>query len=176
MGRMTYQHDGRWCIDGKQTTSDRQANCWGAAIDLLAAYENTGMEPCDYSAMQAAMEQCKTAKEHLSELIRLVGAAGADNLRAIAEAYKDGRLKIFPCRVGGTVYAIDLREGEVIPCEVLCYSAIDGSGDGIIEYKVPTEIPDIVSVEASIEEIGKTIFLTAEEAKKHLKGEWKWKD
>lgn len=45
MGRMTYQHDGRWCIDGKKTTSDRQANCWGAAIDLLAAYENTGLSP-----------------------------------------------------------------------------------------------------------------------------------
>ncbi len=45
MGRMTYQHDGRWCIDGKKITSDRQANCWGAAIDLLAAYENTGLSP-----------------------------------------------------------------------------------------------------------------------------------
>ena len=121
MGRMTYQHDGHWCIDGKKTVSDTQANCWGTAIDLLAAYENTGMEPCDYSTMRAAMEQCKTAKEHLSELIRLVGATGADNLRVMAEAYKDGRLAIFHCRAGGTVYVTDLREGEAIPCEVLCY-------------------------------------------------------
>lgn len=45
MGRMTYQHDGHWCIDGKKTVSDTQANCWGAAIDLLAAYENTGLTP-----------------------------------------------------------------------------------------------------------------------------------
>ncbi len=171
MGRMTYQHDGHWCIDGKKTVSDTQANCWGTAIDLLAAYENTGMEPCDYSTMRAAMEQCKTAKEHLSELIRLVGATGADNLRVMAEAYKDGRLAIFPCRAGGTVYVTDLREGEAIPCEVLCYSAIDGTGEGVIEYKVPAEIPDIVSVEASMEEIGRTIFLTTEEAEKHMKGE-----
>ena len=45
MERLTYEHDGRWCIDGKQTVSDTQANCWGSAADRLAAYENTGLTP-----------------------------------------------------------------------------------------------------------------------------------
>lgn len=171
MGRMTYQHDGRWCIDGKKTVSDTQANCWGSAIDLLAAYENTGVEPCDHSAVRAALEKSEEASKQLSELIGIIGASSLDRIRELARADKERRLAIFPCEPGSTVYVTDLRDGEAIPCEVLCYSTIDGTGEGIIEYKAPAEIPDIVSVEASLEEIGKTVFLTIEEAKKRLKGE-----
>ena len=176
MGRMTYQHDGHWCIDGKKTVSDTQANCWGAAIDLLAAYENTGVEPCDHSAVRVALEKSEEARKQLNELIGIIGASSLDRIMEVAKADREGRLAIFPCEPGSTVYVTDLREGQAIPCEVLCYSAIDGTGEGIIEYKVPAEIPDIVSVEASLEEIGKTVFLTIGEAEKHLEGEAQWKD
>ncbi len=61
MGRMTYQHCGKWCIDGKKIVSDTQANCWGAAADLLAAYENTGLSP----------EQIQKAVDLLNEYEKL---------------------------------------------------------------------------------------------------------
>ncbi|MBE6954479.1 MAG: hypothetical protein E7449_01030 [Ruminococcaceae bacterium] len=53
MERLTYQHDERWCIDGKKTASDTQANCWGDAIDRLAAYENTGIS---YEELQEVVD------------------------------------------------------------------------------------------------------------------------
>lgn len=47
MGRLTYMHDGKWCINGVngKLTGDNQANYWGEAVDKLAAYENTGLSP-----------------------------------------------------------------------------------------------------------------------------------
>lgn len=45
MERLTYQNGGHWCIDGKKTVSDTQANLWGTTVNRLAAYESTGLSP-----------------------------------------------------------------------------------------------------------------------------------
>ena len=55
-------------------------------VDRLAAYEDTGLEPCDYSAMAHALEQAERAREDLTEMIRQIGATGLDRLRELAEA------------------------------------------------------------------------------------------
>ena len=60
----------------------------------LAAYEDTGLEPCDYSAMAHALEQAERAREDLTEMIRQIGATGLDRLRELAQADKEG---ISPC-------------------------------------------------------------------------------
>ena len=62
--------------------------------DRLAAYEDTGLEPCDYSAMAHALEQAERAREDLTEMIRQIGATGLDRLRELAQADKEG---ISPC-------------------------------------------------------------------------------
>ena len=62
--------------------------------DRLAAYEDTGLEPCDYSAMAHALEQAERAREDLTEMIRQIGATGLDRLRELAPADKEG---ISPC-------------------------------------------------------------------------------
>lgn len=64
------------------------------AANSLAAYENSGMEPCDYSAMSHALQQAKRAREDLTEMIRIIGGAGLDRLKELAEADKAGRLLI----------------------------------------------------------------------------------
>lgn len=60
--------------------------------DRLAAYEDTGLEPCDYSAMAHALEQAERAREDLTEMIRQIGATGLDRLRELAQAEKENRV------------------------------------------------------------------------------------
>ena len=61
------------------------------AFDRLAAYEDTGLEPCDYSAIGHALEKADRAQSDLTEMIRLVGGIGLDRLRELAQADREGR-------------------------------------------------------------------------------------
>ena len=64
-------------------------------VERLAAYEDTGLEPREVSAI---------VKEW-SDLCTIVGECGGiARLRELAEADKDGRLVVLPCKVGDTVY------------------------------------------------------------------------
>ena len=65
-------------------------------VDRLAAYEDTGLEPCDYSAMAHALKQAERAREDLTEMIRQIGATGLDRLRELAEADREGRCVVLP--------------------------------------------------------------------------------
>ena len=68
--------------------------------ERLAAYEDTGLTPAEVSAM---------AKDW-SNLRTIVGdCGGIDRLRELAEADKDGRVVVLPCKVGDTVYMISWR-------------------------------------------------------------------
>lgn len=67
-----------------------------AIYDRLAAYEDTGLEPCDYSAMAHALKQAERAREDLTEMIRQIGATGLDRLRELAEADREGRCVVLP--------------------------------------------------------------------------------
>lgn len=71
-----------------------------------SAYEDTGMEPCDYSAVAHALEKADQAKSDLTEMVSFVGGIGLDRLRELAQADKDGRCVVLPCREGDTAYRI----------------------------------------------------------------------
>lgn len=81
-----------------------------------------------------------------------------DRLRELAEADKDGRLVVLPCKVGDTLFRV--FAGEILEHKVgnMRYLAIQGRWD-IETY------PFCPYVESSI---GKTIFLTREEAEAAL--------
>lgn len=139
MGRMTYMHDGKWCINGVngKLTGDNQANYWGGAIDQLAAYENSKMEPCDYRAMAAALEQREEAKHQLNELIEAVGGIGVERIKELARQDKAGRLEVLPCRPGDTVYTVDKIRGAY---ELIEWRAVEISIDshcGIVVLEHP---------------------------------------
>ena len=82
------------------------------------------------------------------------GAWGIDRLRELSEADKDGRVVVLPCKVGDKLYRV--FAGEIFEHRVgsMKYFAIQGRWD-IETY------PFCPCVESSI---GKTIFLTREEA------------
>ena len=96
------------------------------------------------------------AYEDIAEL-----CGGFDRLRELAEADKDGRVVVQPCKVGDKLYRV--FAGEIFEHRVgsMKYFAIQGRWD-IETY------PFCPCVESSI---GKTVFLTREEAKKAMKGE-----
>ena len=81
-----------------------------------------------------------------------------NRLRELAEADKDGRLVVMPCKVGDKLYRV--FAGEIFEHRVgsMKYFAIQGRWD-IETY------PFCPCVESSI---GKTVFLTREEAEKAL--------
>ena len=89
------------------------------------------------------------AYEDIAEL-----CGGFDRLRELAEADKDGRCVVLPCKVGDKLYRV--FAGEIFEHRVggMKYFAIQGRWD-IETY------PFCPCVESSI---GKTIFLTREEA------------
>ena len=98
MERLTEKRDNQNVIPLRKNGETKWAICsagmgdapteylYGEHADRLAAYEDTGLEPCDYSAMAHALEQAERAREDLTEMIRQIGATGLDRLRELDQA------------------------------------------------------------------------------------------
>lgn len=116
-------------------------------VERLAAYEETGLTPEEIDMDHEAAEQLR----HLCRNCDL------DRLEKLAEADKDGRLVVLPCKVGDMVYFTLL--GRIIEKQVFSIVSFSDSTriycGGTSEYFRP-------------EDIGKTFFLTREEAEKAL--------
>ena len=120
-------------------------------VERLAAYEDTGLTPENVEALKlSAMGKA------IAEITEFDGLPIA-RLRELAEADKDGRLVVLPCKVGDTVYFSLL--GRIIEKQVFSIVAFSNSTriycGGTSEYFRP-------------EDIGKTFFLTCEAAEKAL--------
>ena len=131
---------------------------WAEALDRLAAYEDTGLTPAEVSAI---------VKEW-SDLCTIVGECGGiDRLWELAEADKDGRLVVLPCKVGDRLYEVTGRK----TISVYKVKAIRVELFGLfIEWDIVEGFvwQSLSGINAG--EIGKTVFLTHEEAKKALEG------
>ena len=121
-------------------------------VERLAAYEDTGMTP------ERCAEFARADAEGRYIVMRDAKQEGVARLRELAEADKDGRLVVLPCKVGDKLYRV--FAGEIFEHRVgsMKYFAIQGRWD-IETY------PFCPCVESSI---GKTIFLTREKAKAAL--------
>lgn len=147
MERLTYFKNGHWRLnfDGCQYNAE--------FVDRLAAYENTGLMP-------EAVEQLKLASmgKSIAEITEFDGIL-IDRLRELAEADKDGRVMVFPglpCKIGDTVWCvtrIGIRELVITSFERNRY------GDYAVSYGAAFRIEDF----------GKNVFLTREEAEAKLK-------
>lgn len=146
MERLTYFKDGYWRVNfsGVQYQAD--------FVDRLAAYEDTGWTP----------EMLRKLGENAGYLWDFAQAAEnmtVGRLKELAEADKDGRVVVPPCKVGDKLYRV--FAGEIFEHRVgnMKYFAIQGRWD-IETY------PFCPCVESSI---GKTIFLNHKEAEKALR-------
>ena len=148
MKRLTKRVDGiavleSWAID-KDPVSIIQRLC-----NRLAAYEDSGLDPEDIKKHEAAYNECLTRtygpfKQKISKWLR---------------AEQDGRLVVLPCKAGSLIYvgrrpAIITRFFGYVR-ERYFHAVFCDENKGI-------DIP--------FEELGKTVFLTREEAEAALKG------
>lgn len=140
-----------WEHEEKHTTQE-----WiDMLTDRLAAYEDTGLEPEDIKKHEAAYNECLTRtygpfKQKISQWL---------------QAEQDGRLVVLPCKVGDTIYYT--REGCPIvePLKVRTFFVGDPirRGEILHLHMIRTDKFDV-----SIDALGKTVFLTREEAEAAL--------
>ena len=118
----------------------------------LRAYKATGLEPEEVNdAVVGAKLMAK------SRLASAFGVA-AERLLELAEADKDGRVVVLPCKVGDTIYHISrVRTSHFEDDKII----IDDEGRLKI-YEMPFAL-------VHLPYIGKSYFLTREEAEKALK-------
>ena len=129
-----------------------------AAWSRLAAYEDTELTPEEVSALiKDWIRLCTTIRE----------CGGIDRLRVLAEADKDGRLVVPPCKVGDMLYEVTGRK----TISVYKAKAIRVELFGLfIEWDIVEGFVWQSLAGVSAGEIGKTVFLTREEAEKALEG------
>ena len=139
-----------------------------AAWSSLAAYEDTDMTP----------EEVSTLVKDWSDLCTIVGECGGiSRVRVLAEADKDGRLVVLPCKdwldvvfgdqvlfwgIGKDCMENPIREISVDDAERI------GWYDGYKTVYLKGTDENGEAWEFYPEEIGKTVFLTREEAEKAL--------
>ena len=142
MERLTYFKDGYWRVNfsGVQYQAD--------FVDRLAAYEDTGLSPEKVSWMKEVVEAA--FDNETSRIER------AHNLHV---ADKEGRVVVLPCRQGDELWTYcNHPVKRVYSFTVSDVSTLNGR----------TVLNTLGLGTIRPEDIGKTVFLTREEAKKAL--------
>lgn len=128
----------------------------------LMQYEDTGKTPVEVSTL---------VKDWNDLCAIVVECGGVSRVRVLAEADKDGRLVVLPCKVGGTLWVTGRdnvpREMELEAPDIravctdednLCMSTCNRKPYGFCAYRLRNDGADI----------GKTVFLTREKAEAAL--------
>ena len=129
-----------------------------AVCERLAAYEDTGLTPEEIKAPFTEDTMINLAAQALG--------VETSRLRGLAEADKDGRVVVLPCKVGDRLYEVTGRK----TISVYKVRAIRVELFGLfIEWDIVEGFvwQSLSGINAG--EIGKTVFLTREEAEKALK-------
>ena len=160
MERLTVKRvDGRWALDRKEGCSNmEQFEQFPIAINKLAAYENTGLEPEEISS---AFNEVAITKL----MARYLGTT-PERLTELVQADKDGRALVLPCKVGDWVYRV--YSDCTLPGD--CYTKRMCKG---CEYRniFIEKQPFSLSMLRGNGAFGHPYYRTREEAEKALKGE-----
>lgn len=127
-----------------------------AVCARLASYEDTGLTPEEIKA--------PFTEETMINLAAQALGVETSRLREFAEADKDGRVVVLPCKVGQRVFALMDTDKHISECEVkrigmgneIGFIGLEPIGARGREYGV------------ALNGFGKTVFLTREEAEKAL--------
>lgn len=137
--------------------------------ERLKAYEDTGLTPEKVLPKDKADEIALK----LMRLADLESLCSYTRLRELAGADREGRVVVLPCKVGDTLWVIGRdnvpRKMELEAPDIrtvctdednLCMSTCNRKPDGFCAYRLRNDGADI----------GKTVFLTREEAERALEG------
>ena len=146
MERLTFE--GNFCdiAQCRELLCPYDGNCTQKEVwERLKAYEDSRLSPQACAEAREIEETLSGCDYSISRMVELM------------KADRDGRVVVLPCKVGDVLYAAE--SAPVIPLhvmEVAIYLALEGEDGGDYER---------------ISNIGKTVFLTREEAEKAMKGE-----
>ena len=156
MERLTYRDK-----DGMAMMKER-GDWKSGGIDRLAAYEDSGLEPQDIiSAVDMAKIACA-----LHELNAYKDIGTIDHLRDLLQAEQDGRLVVLPSR---TVWELTMDAGP--DCDLKCpVDAYDEALGCDLCSKAKPFAYERPCTQERLKGLGKTVFLTREEAEAALKG------
>lgn len=126
-----------------------------AVCERLAAYEDTGLEPEAVETVKLAL-----AAKHMVDLETLNNTP-ISRLVELAEADKDGRVVVLPCKVGDVVYGFH-GEKTILP---MVAKWIETNTDG---WCIAVQYTPMAPRFYRFSDFGKTVFLTREEAEKAL--------
>ena len=136
---------------GKPMADCTALYCRNRLLDRLVAYEDTGLTPEEIKAPFTEDTMINLAAQALG--------VETSRLRGLAEADKDGRVVVLPCKVGDGLWTFCSHPVEqVYSFTVTDISTLNGrtllntSRCGVMDAR----------------DVGKTVFLTREEAKKAL--------
>ena len=155
MERLTF--DGNFCdiAQCQELTCPYNGSCSQREVwERLKAYEDTHMMPSDVTSMRMDM----------AIIAALFSDVDVDRMKELAEADKDGRVVVLPCKVGQRVFALLDTDKHISECDVkqigmgnkIGFIGLEPIGARGREYGV------------SLNGFGKTVFLTREEAEKAL--------
>ncbi len=114
----------------------------------LAAYEDTHMMPSDVTSMRMDM----------AIIAALFNGVDVDRMKELAEADKDERVVVAPCKVGDVLY-------RASPSGVVVHRVVNVVYKGLTSRWYIDTIPNLPYAS---EELGKTTFFTCEAAGKAL--------
>lgn len=123
----------------------------------LKAYEDTRFEPEEVTALGKLFDYALKESKTLTEQLTLL-----HHIRELAEADKDGRVVVLPCKVGDVVYGFHNNRQTILP---MVAKWIETNADG---WTVAAQYAPMVSEFFQFSDFGKTVFLTREEAEKAL--------
>ena len=130
-----------------------------SVCDRLAAYEDTGLTPEEIKA--------PFTEDTMINLAAQVLGVEPSRIRELAEADKDGRVVVLPCKVGDTVWIVGTVR-KLYSAKVRTFfcghpSAVRGDDDGGHIHMILTTECDI-----PMQEFGKTVFLSRAEAERAM--------
>lgn len=131
-----------------------------AVCERLAAYEDTGLTPKEVTALGELFDYALKESKTLTEQLTLL-----KHIRKLAEADKDGRVVVPPCKVGDTVYFVNAK--QILEFAVVGY-AVEETGISWVHSEHVDKIGNTNERTFSPDRFGKNTFFTSEEAEKAL--------
>ena len=137
------------------------------AINRLESYEDTGLSPEEIERILDSYGRGMTLRTENAQRLEIIKEIPINRLRELAQAEKEGRLVVLPCKVGDTVYIIHNRAIRKTTVE-----SIHQWSSGHWKLSVHTDKKYIhwTGYEVHFESFGKTVFLTREAAEAALEG------
>ena len=166
--RMTKRDtDGQAMMDCQKCEADWTGKHGKPMADCTALYCRNRLKDrlADYEDTERTLEEIDMDHEAAETLRQLCRNCDLDRLEKLAEADREGRLVVPPCKAGDTVYEVTSRKTiseyrvKAIRVELFCT---------FIEWDIVAGFVDKSIFGVPVDEIGKTVFRTREEAEAAL--------